>query len=423
MDMRPLLRILAIGGLLVALVLAFRLAFRARSAWPSRRTSGIAAGVLAALALAGFVLSSLDLLEPRAPLPGSATLYYIYRSNTPVVNEDTLVAAAAATGVVRWQDPLGTDTNSGAPTLDRGVLYLAVSKSIRAVDASDGKQLWETPVPGATYARTPAVDQDVVYVASYAGVSALRASDGSLLWNQPWTGATIVSLPYVTTGVVYAAMTTANATPSDPPQQATIYALRATNGTILWKYTMLGAIYGDLTVAEGAVYTTFTPAGLVALDAADGALRWQRQNVGSFLPPAVASGVVYTVGTSSNDSYPQETVEALDARDGHEHWSAPAEDHLPGSASMTVAGNTLYVGGASVYALAISDGHQLWRYGSNVQFSRPVVADGVVFVVSSSWRSIDFSDTSYLTALDARSGTLYWRTPSNDDALASSIAT
>jgi outer membrane protein assembly factor BamB len=185
---------------------------------------------------------------------------------------------------------------------------------------------------------------------------------------------------------------------------------------------MLGAIYGDLTVAEGAVYTSSTPAGLVALDAADGALRWQRQDVGASSSPAIAGGVVYA---TSNDSYPQETVEALDARDGHEHWSAPArvDELLPGYASMTVAGNTLYVGGASMYALAISDGHQVWRYGSDVQFSRPVVADGVVFVASSSAHEIDFSDTNYLTALDARSGTLYWRTPGTDVALASSIST
>ncbi len=63
MDVRPLLRLVAIA----VLVLATALSLRASRRWPARRTSGLVAGALAVLALAGFALSTLDLLAPHAP--------------------------------------------------------------------------------------------------------------------------------------------------------------------------------------------------------------------------------------------------------------------------------------------------------------------------------------------------------------------
>jgi len=70
MDVRPLLRLVAV----IALVAAAVLGLRARRHWPARRPSGIVAGGLAVLALAGFVLSALDLLAPRAPLPDALSV-------------------------------------------------------------------------------------------------------------------------------------------------------------------------------------------------------------------------------------------------------------------------------------------------------------------------------------------------------------
>ncbi len=70
MDVRPLLRLVAV----IALVAAAVLGLRALRRWPARRASGIVAGGLAVLALAGFVLSALDLLAPRAPLPDALSV-------------------------------------------------------------------------------------------------------------------------------------------------------------------------------------------------------------------------------------------------------------------------------------------------------------------------------------------------------------
>ena len=80
MDVRPLLRLVAIA----VLVLATALGLRAIRRWPARRTSGLVAGTLAVLALAGFALSTLDLLAPHAPVPDALSVYYSLSARKPL---------------------------------------------------------------------------------------------------------------------------------------------------------------------------------------------------------------------------------------------------------------------------------------------------------------------------------------------------
>jgi outer membrane protein assembly factor BamB len=408
MDIRPLLRILAVA----ALVVAGAAGICALRKWPSRRMSGIIAGVLAALAVAGFVLSSLNLLEPRAPLPDSVTLYYTS------TDDNALEAAAAATGLVRWRYALGINAD-WPPVLDDGTVYIGVRASIHAVRASDGKQRWVAAVEGRADSETPAVANGVVYVTSTRGVSALRASDGSLPWYTPWgEGVDVISSPRVAAGVVYAALGSVG-TSSNLRQTTivTVHALRASDGAIIWKHTVPGT--ADVTLAVGAgVVCVRSLEELAALDASSGTLLWQRRGLGSDIPPAVAGALVYAgvpvIGGPQGDA-----VLALNARDGSERWHTTVDHEGAGVVPITVEGDTLYAGADGVSALRASDGHILWQSGSGAQFGQPMIADGVVFVTSSKLYTSNtsllppFSMGDYLNALDARSGALYWRSPGN----------
>ena len=143
MEVRPLLRVLAIAVLVIAVVLAVLavLAVRASRGWRARRASGIVAGGLAVAAMSGFVLSALDLLAPRAPLPDSLSVYY--------VAGDTLEAASAATGTVRWRYTPSSPVSLSANLLslfDNGVFYLRTDGALRTLRARDGQQLWAAPV-------------------------------------------------------------------------------------------------------------------------------------------------------------------------------------------------------------------------------------------------------------------------------------
>jgi outer membrane protein assembly factor BamB len=450
MDIRPLLRVLAI----LALIAAAALGVRACSRWPARRATGIVAGGLAVLALAGFVLSALDVLAPHAPLPDSLSVYY--------VNDNTLEAASAATGTVRWRYmPPSPDSNirpNQLPPFANGVFYLRTDGALRAVRARDGQPLWSAPLAGgADQQPPPTVDQGVVYATAAASVVALRATDGRPLWqtSRNATPGSALSAPQVSHGRVYVTFSSG---------EATVYALDAHDGAIRWTHTVAaedaallavagGIVYaafatqkatvvaldaGDgavrwtsvledgadrlwgLTVADGVVLLRAEPQlGLVALDAAAGSLLWQMEDQGDqFVTqfPIVANGVVYlgaylSVGTSPG------MVLAKDARTGRERWRTLLEE---ADEYVSLAGQMLYVGGTYAYALRASDGHVVWRYGARAQYYQPVVAAGVVFVGSTdigSYHPFGIGSNDFLTALDARTGALYWRTSADVEGM------
>jgi outer membrane protein assembly factor BamB len=368
---------------------------------------------------------------------------------------DGLEAASAATGTVRWRYRPSCYTPfclspTHVPTFANGVFYLGIGSTISAVRARDGKQLWTTSVGGLAEQVMPTVDRGVVYAISAAGVFALRATDGVQLWRTSKIASpgSATSEAQAANGVVYVALSSVG---SVGPEM-TVYALDANDGAVRWRYSVEDSIAASVTVADGIVYAEFgvgpLPAaktavyalgvgdgavrwrysvdqgvntltvadgavylrglqlGLVALDAAAGRLLWQRPELGAGPPPLVANGAVYMAVVFS---HPSGVVLALDARTGNRRWGTILDG---ADNNVTVAGQTLYVGGSGAYALRASDGHVVWRYGVGAQFYQPVVAAGVVFLGSSdggsSLHPFGIGSHDFLNALDARTGQLYW---------------
>ena len=125
-----------------------------------------------------------------------------------------------------------------------------------------------TPVAPTTnqfYLASPALANGIVYVGDGAGVLwALKASDGTLLWKYV-TNSQHTFAPTVSNGVVY--VTETYSSPSYT------YALDATTGSLLWKYEsgntqgMQPAVSGNRVYAGGDYH-------LAALDAENGSAIW-----------------------------------------------------------------------------------------------------------------------------------------------------
>jgi outer membrane protein assembly factor BamB len=458
MDVRELLRL--VSG--IALVAAAVLGLRALRRWPTRRASGTIAGELAVLALAGFVVSTLDLLAPRAPLPDALSVYF--------TEGGTLEAASAATGAARWRyippSPTSNIFPNRLPSFANGVFYVNTDSALQAVRARDGQQLWAAPIAGRAFERQePAIDQGVVYATSAASVVALRGADGHPLWqtNSSTTPGSPTAAPQVANGQVYVAFNAA---------AATIYSLDARSGAIRWTYTA-AADAASLTVADSVVYAAFAargsgvqPATVVALGAGDGVVRWTHMVQGDVQPlavtdgallltshllgllaldvasggplwqrgdlglhgdltasqhPIVANGTVYVSGIlylENNAS--RGVVLAQDARTGRERWRTLLE---VSDLYVSLAGSMLYVGGKYAYALRASDGHIVWRFGAPALYYQPVEADGVVFIGSTDVPNSNavhlfgIGSSDFLTALDAQAGTLYWRAPADVECM------
>ena len=119
----------------------------------------------------------------------------------------------------------------------------------------------------ALVASDAVVANGLVYATSLIGntynVFALNASTGGHVWRYTTVGNIHGSSPAVANGVVYVGSGDHN-----------VYALDASRGTPIWKYTTGDWIDSAPAVANGVVYIASEDGNLYALNASTGALIW-----------------------------------------------------------------------------------------------------------------------------------------------------
>ncbi len=315
------------------------------------------------------------------------------------------------------------------PTLANGIIYIGANDgAVTAVRASDGSRLWQYRTSGAVYA--PLVINGVVYASDYLGnnvpahMYALRASAGKLLWS--YTRNDFINDPIVVDGVAYLAS-----------NDGLLAAVRAEDGTVLWRHDLKGqgvviaevingVIYGEvfanqgpnhvdawrasdgarlwqssdhlaiLDMIDGIVYASLDN-NFEALQASTGAVLWRTKLDGSpfYAPFIVNNGVLYLVAT--NISY--ESASAPAHNGGYALQAYPAAASLQKTVPEKKATSSLY-------ALRASDGTVLWHYKGNntngLQQSMTVVG-GVVYAAT----AISSSE-GYVFALQGSTGALLW---------------
>jgi len=257
-----------------------------------------------------------------------------------------------------------------------------------------GLQLkWKNSISGPMFTfieSSPAVVNGVVYFGSDDNrVYALDASTGALVWRYT-TGYIVQSSPAVVNGVVYVGSGDGN-----------MYALNASTGALVWKHASNGStIESSPAVVNGIVYFGADDNNVYALNASTGAQLWSF-TTGDYVQSsaAVANGVVY-IGSNDGNLY------ALNATTGAKLWSVNIG--VPVESSPAVANGLVYVGSDSVnmYALNASTGAQLWSAATGSIISSPAVANGVVFVGT---------EGGEVEALNASTGARLWsRAPSTN---------
>ena len=153
----------------------------------------------------------------------------------------------------------------------------------------------------------------------------------AMAWTRPMPPGTIEGIPIVYRGVMYIAL-----------PGATVWALDATNGTLMWEYkrdvqvqsrTKTLAIYDDL------VFYASPDGFIVALDASNGSVRWETKTDGGMTSgPIVVEGKVLT-GRTCGSARANCYVAAHDAKTGKEAWRfyTAAGNDDPGGASWAGA--------------------------------------------------------------------------------------
>src|SRR5262249_52045404 len=158
------------------------------------------------------------------------------------------------------------------------------------------------PLTPATSSPTTTLAQPAAPLSLYIGgaagtISALNAADGTARWRTQLAQATPPTIVALGRGRGYASTND----PYRPPSRMAFYALRASDGIVLWHQMLPGASVAA--VSQGVVYLAF--------------------------------------GSESGASSPPSEIEALRAQDGSEVWHTALEG--TGPIGVRVATGTLYV--------------------------------------------------------------------------------
>jgi len=240
-----------------------------------------------------------------------------------------------------------------------------------------------TPTPTADIS-SPLIGHDVRLTINngvvYAGtmnndIYALRAGNGKLLWRYHTQGS-ISEAPLVVNGIVYVSANTV----VGPGEEYTgiAYALRASDGAVLWRFARNGYTYTPV-VVDGVVYIGAWDNTVTALRANDGTPIWHFTTHGPvFDDLSVVNGVVYA---SSYIEQGPGTVYALKASDGTLHWRFTTQG---GVSQATVANGAVYVESAQgLTVLRISNGTPIWHFAlGSTGFSTPIVLNGIIYTMA-----------------------------------------
>jgi outer membrane protein assembly factor BamB len=201
-------------------------------------------------------------------------------------------------------------------------------------------------------------------------VYALRVSNGTVLWHQKIDGSVDVP-PFTLYGAVYVSSYVGQ----NGPQY--IYALRQSDGSVLWRYTSSGSFYVLPSTEDNGVIYIASPEGISALQASSGRILWHFATPGvGDSQPVIVNGVVYA--TSSVSDGPGE-LDALRASDGRLLWQYKAATSI---SARLVSNGIAYIasGRVTLAALRISDGQRLWQRAIDATFIQPLqLVDGVLY--------------------------------------------
>ncbi|HTI31558.1 MAG TPA: PQQ-binding-like beta-propeller repeat protein [Sphingomonas sp.] len=287
---------------------------------------------------------------------------------------------------------------AAAPVIAGGRLYaMGTDATVTAFDANSGAKLWAVKFGDADKSDSKSlfgggvsVDGDMLYVTNGLGdAGALKAADGSTVWRQK-LGAPLRGAPTVALGSIYVIS-----------QDNQLFALNAADGKTQWTSAaavQLANVFGAAapSVAQGTVVAGFSSGDLNAYRYENGRTLWNdalsrtsiNTSVGSLTDvdagAVIDQGRVFAVGQGGR-------MVALELVTGQRAW----ELNIAGISTPAVAGDWVFVVTDEAKLLCVSRGTgkvkwatQLQRYtgkknkGRPISWSGPVIAGGNLWLVS-----------------------------------------
>ncbi|MDQ0352286.1 subtilisin family serine protease/outer membrane protein assembly factor BamB/5-hydroxyisourate hydrolase-like protein (transthyretin family) [Alkalibacillus filiformis] len=247
--------------------------------------------------------------------------------STPSATNDTIVlttdrgwivALDAKTGEESWAVRFGS-TNRSTPTIEGNIVYVSGGddQSIYALDLETGSTIWSRFIGQAAIYASPIVEGDTIYVSSGlnddATLYALDKNSGDTLWANDLGGSSFFGSAL---GDDYLYVGTYD--------NRTLRAFDPDTGEEVWTFTTeqnegfaSRPVYEDQTLYVTSANLDHGSATLYAIDAQSGEVLWQQQGLGD---PQAGSPIVYE-DLLIISSLAQPILRAFDKNTGEELWS------------------------------------------------------------------------------------------------------
>ncbi|MFG6079220.1 PQQ-binding-like beta-propeller repeat protein [Paracoccus litorisediminis] len=249
------------------------------------------------------------------------------------------------------------------PIVAGGLVYTLDSQSTVTASSTGGGRVWSASLRPSAETSDSVSGGGLAYeggrvfaTSGYGELVALDARTGGIAWRQR-VDAPISGAPSVANGVVYVM-----------GRNATGWAVRASDGKVLWRVFSNNGMAGVMgsaapAVAGGTAVFPFSTGQIIGVDTTEGTQTWQANVAGSRLgrsitlfrdvtgDPVISGNTVYA-GTSSG------RVGAYDLETGATKWEAPEGASSP----VLVAGNSVFLVNdqAQLLRLDAANGGRVW---------------------------------------------------------------
>jgi outer membrane protein assembly factor BamB len=280
------------------------------------------------------------------PFPPSAGAAMDERRAYLPLEGEHLVAIDRETGATVWTVDI---ESSWPPLVHDGVVYLAASDELHALDAETGNHRWRVPLERGAMAPMALTEAALIVLVEPDEVWALRPSDGHRLWLRPLGGRSgRVSMAVDATGISVALVDrlvrlrpdgsvrwehmlpgqlTSTASARDRVLAGStsnqLFAFHTDRGTLAWKYPVGGDVVGIAATGD-LVFVVSLDNVVRALRRSSGNLSWKQElTIRPVVPPhLVNDDVVVVTGP--------ESVAAFNAKTGAPLGTFDAPDLLQG---------------------------------------------------------------------------------------------
>lgn len=274
-------------------------------------------------------------------------------------SDGNLYAIDVETQQIKWKSPINFGCNCSPIVYSDLLLANSKGGNIYAIKIETGQLFWQFKTTENMATTPPALSNGVVYVGSEDGkIYAIDAGTGQEKWKCEIESLALYSIPIITNDVVYIGV-----------KNNFLYALDAETGAEIWRLQVEDKYYlmpfSPPVIDDKFIYIGIYVGYLCAINIKTQQKSWQKlESYHQLNSITLADGIIYCERSG--------TINAIKAQSGEELWKFIAPEP-----------NWWFLNPSLWWSQIINTFTKLASGTSLIQFSSPVIADQIIYVLCS----------------------------------------